>query len=521
MPVRRLPHNPSLEHLRKQAKADQQGVRAGDAASLALVQEFHPRLEALASAGAPLPQFALADAQLVIARQYGFASWPRLRKHLEVVAQYSRSPHRVSSSAHSGEKTPPAGNPGALDALADEFLRLACLTYGGDSPAYREQARQLLAEHPELRTASLHTMAACGEAEAARALLERDPSLVNRLGGPHQWEPLLYLTYGRLGESDGHSGARGSALATARVLLEHGADPNAGYLWDGLTSPFTALTGAFGEGEDGINQPPHPDSLDLARLLLEAGADPNDSQTLYNRQFRAGAGHLELLLRYGLGRGDGGVWHARLGPSHATPAEMVQDQLLWAARTDMPERVRLLLAHSVEVDGRGTEHPGFHALTAYELAVVNGHGEVVELLRAAGANTDTLDPVAEFLGICLRGDHTEVARQLAADPTVLPRALAREPHAMLRAAEHERPEAVRVLAGLGFDVNARRRTTALHEAAWRGNLELVTLLLELGADPTLLDTAFNAPPLGWARHNQQHEVAEYLSERTLPDMTVQ
>jgi ankyrin repeat protein len=252
-------------------------------------------------------------------------------------------------------------------------------------------------------------------------------------------------------------------------------------------------------------------------LLLEAGANPNDGQALYNRQFRPGTAHLELLLSYGLGRGDGGIWHARLGHAHATPAQMVQDQLLWAARTNMPERIRLLLAHGVEVDGRGTEHPGFAGHTAYALAVLSGNTDCAELLRAAGANTDTLDRVEHFLGLCLAGDGPAVARHLADDPSVVPQALAREPHAIARAVEVGRGEAVRLLAGLGFDVNSVRRTTALHEAAWRGNLELVILLLELGADPATLDTAFQATPLGWARHNQQHAVAEYLAPLT-PDV---
>jgi len=107
VPVRRLPQNPSLEHLRKQAKAVQHGARAGDAASLALVHEHHPRLEPLASAGTPLPQFALTDAQLVVARLYGFPSWPRLRRHLEIVAQYSRSPHRPAKTATRRWSPPP------------------------------------------------------------------------------------------------------------------------------------------------------------------------------------------------------------------------------------------------------------------------------------------------------------------------------------------------------------------------------------------------------------------------------
>ena len=39
MPVRRLPSNPSIEHLKQQAKTLQRQVRAGDSAALALVGE--------------------------------------------------------------------------------------------------------------------------------------------------------------------------------------------------------------------------------------------------------------------------------------------------------------------------------------------------------------------------------------------------------------------------------------------------------------------------------------------------
>src|SRR4029453_10357084 len=68
-------------------------------------------------------------------------------------------------------------------------------------------------------------------------------------------------------------------------------------------SPFTAVTGGLGEGENGVNTPPHQHALALARLLLEAGADPNHSQTLYNRQWSPADDHLELLGEDGLGRG--------------------------------------------------------------------------------------------------------------------------------------------------------------------------------------------------------------------------
>ena len=95
------------------------------------------------------------------------------------------------------------------------------------------------------------------------------------LGGPHGWAPLLYLTYSRVPLGSGRSG-----VAVARLLLEHGADPNAGYLWEGLIPPFTALTGALGGGG---TLPKHEEELPLARLLLQAGADANDGQALYNQ----------------------------------------------------------------------------------------------------------------------------------------------------------------------------------------------------------------------------------------------
>jgi ankyrin repeat protein len=63
---------------------------------------------------------------------------------------------------------------------------------------------------------------------------------------------------------------------------------------------------------------------------------------------------------------------------------------------------------------------------------------------------------------------------------------------------------------LGFDVNERKRTTPLHLAAAGGNLEMVKLLIELGADISIRDEEFNATALGWAEYNEQKEVAEFL-----------
>ena len=285
MPPRGLPGNANLEQLRNGAKGFQRAVRAGDPGAAAVVNEFHPRLGSARPGSAELDAFTRADAQLVVARQFGFPSWPRLKAHLELVADYARSPHHE-----------PVGGPLADEpAIVDEFLRLVTLNYGDDDPDRLARAEALLFEHDWLATANVYTIAATGELDAARDLLADDPAAASRVGGPYRWEPLLYLTYARLPLSAGRS-----PLAVARLLLEHGADPNAGYLWEGLIPPFTALTGALGGGG---TIPKHPQELALARLLLEAGADANDGQALYNQGWGESAGEewLELLFEFGLG----------------------------------------------------------------------------------------------------------------------------------------------------------------------------------------------------------------------------
>ena len=133
--------------------------------------------------------------------------------------------------------------------------------------------------------------AACiGAADEVARILDADPSLIDARGGWFDWEPLLYAAYSRL-DLPGRS-----TLAAARLLVERGANPNVCYMWGG-DCRFTALTGAFGEGEQGpVNQPPHPEWEEFARLLLDAGADPNDGQALYNRMFSRDDRCVEMLL---------------------------------------------------------------------------------------------------------------------------------------------------------------------------------------------------------------------------------
>ncbi len=74
-----LPSRPNLEQLKKQAKDLQKLHDAGNAEALRRIAENHPQTDK--------GEFSLADAQLVVAREYGFESWPKLKTHVEAVTK--------------------------------------------------------------------------------------------------------------------------------------------------------------------------------------------------------------------------------------------------------------------------------------------------------------------------------------------------------------------------------------------------------------------------------------------------
>ena len=79
---RSLPLRPDLAQQKKQAKELLRAFDAGDAEALARVRAELPDKQ----------DIALADAQFVLAREYGFTDWAELRQHIDAQTEATRSP---------------------------------------------------------------------------------------------------------------------------------------------------------------------------------------------------------------------------------------------------------------------------------------------------------------------------------------------------------------------------------------------------------------------------------------------
>jgi hypothetical protein len=124
-----------------------------------------------------------------------------------------------------------------------------------------------------------------------------------------------------------------------------------------------------------------------------------------------------------------------------------------------------------------------------------------------------MSPADEFVAAILAG------RVPVGDASVARTARAARPSLVVQAAATGRHAAVRLAVEHGFDVNALGRVdapceqawqTALHTAVERRLADMIRLLIELGADPSIQDVRFNATPAGWAEHFGHNELEELL-----------
>ncbi len=408
-----------------------------------------------------------------IAASYGFCNWRQLEVFIEMYQQVA------PKSEH-------------------EFVRLVCLDYQTHMHDI-ERATQLVHEHPDLSQQDIYNACAIGDLKAVREFVRQEPRSVSQPGGYFGWEPLLYACYSRLNVPGL------STLDVAKFLLDNGADPNAHFMWGGQYC-FSAVTGAFGEGENGsVNCPEHPQCKQLARALLDAGADPNDGQALYNRMFTPTNVCMEMLVEYGL-RGEhkcNWLLDGENGELLPNTTFTLAYQLRYAIKTGNPDRARLCVDSGADLTTQDDQAP------FYEQAMLSGDAALADYLVTHGAEKSELDTVKQFASACQAGDEETAKALLDAEPDLMSRTQDALPELVVAACESGRDNAVRLIAKLGGDLTAG---DPMQQAAWQGQLDMIKLLVELGCSPQQRDPHHHATPMQWAHHHgDRDDVIDFLS----------
>jgi len=421
----------SLDQARKQAKELLRRCRADDDEALARVRAHAPRRE----------RAILADAQLALAREHGYRSWPAL------VA--------------------------AAEASVETFVVAA-------TSGRRDRAERLLAARPEIELDRW-----------ARLVLGRGwDGDATEVGGPRGWAPLHYVCHSSF-----------ASVELARELLRRGADPNA--YFRNAYGPMSALYGAAGVIHDpeltrllldaGANpngEPQRGDALyhsvevdDTAclRLLLDHGADPRDTNALMHALDYPRLEHVRLLLEAGADPNEGA-------------------SLVHAVRRGRgPEFIRLLAGHGADLERRGGEWstPRGQYKTAYQNAVLRGRDDTAKLLDELGASNE-LTHEDRAVAAVLRGERPPegIPADLSHDAQ---EALA------LAALDGRLDLVVDLVGADFFGhLGGGPPGTLLHHAAWQGKGDVVRGLLARGANPRGCSGADFDTPLAWAVHGSRH-----------------
>jgi ankyrin repeat protein len=498
---RQLTTASTLDNLKREAKRWLKALRAN-------IDEARARLERALPDVPAVP--TLRDVQHALAREHGLPGWTALRQWLTASAPIERThAERV-----------------------EWFFENACPDHhvrgGPDHLMARSTAMHILERYPEIARDSIYTAVVCGDLEEVERILAERPAAASerssatapdradvggsgdrfkRRIGPKGWDPLLYLCFTRIPLA----AASDNALAIARTLLDHGADPNAFFMAG--DSRYTPLVGVIGGGEE--SRPPHPQRDALVQLLLDRGAEPYDIQVVYNLGF---SGEVLWFLKaiharaVAIGRqadwddpswamldmggyGSGARWHYDIAVKH----------------NDL-ELARWMLAHGASPDARPPRDRRFSRRSLREEAIRGGLSEMAELLTPRGESGPlVVDGEAAFVAACMRLDRANAGELAARHPEYL-----RSPLVMMLAAKQDRADVVGLLLDLGMspdieDAPEEGRQRPLHVAAYSESTRVTALLIERGAMIDPFDTHHGGTPLWFATWGQRQRTIDLLS----------
>lgn len=320
----------SLEQARKQAKELVKAHAVGDPRTLDAIRWTHPRFRGQSVEVIARGRFALADAQLVIARTHHFESWRALRAYVDTVAQNDPTIRRFEEAADRIV----AGDVGALqDMLASH-------------PALIHQ-RSTRAHHSTL----LHYVSANGVEDYRQItpanILDVTGLLLDAGADVNATSDAYGGGSSTLGlvSTSAHPRARGVQIALIDLLLERGAKI------DGEDDLPNLVSGALANG-----------CPEAAMALAARGARVN---TLYAA---AGIGDLERVrMLFG-----------------AASTARRERAMIVAAQQGHREVVRYCLDHGVAVSASD-------GMTALHNASAGGHLMLMALLLERGAALEALN----------------------------------------------------------------------------------------------------------------------------------
>lgn len=266
--------------------------------------------------------------------------------------------------------------------------------------------------------------------------------------------------------------AKRGDLAALRALIESGADVNA----------------PEGDGATALHWASHRDDLEAADLLIRAGADVNAANylgvtPLWSASLNGSPAMARKLLAAG----------AR--PSAALPSG--ETLVMTAARSGNADVVEQLLAAGADPNGRGER-----GQTALMWAASQQHAAVVEVLLRHGADVHARSDVWTQLWQSTQSIEVHPDLQMWIEHGGLT--------PLLFAARVGDLASAKLLMAAGADVDdaSAYGTSATVVAVQSGNLELVELLLESGADPNAAAAGYSA--LHWALLRRDTEVVRAL-----------